>query len=174
MQRPAGEGAYLLPRIALGFLVLFLLAVVGALAVTLSTVSPPVQLLASALVLPIVALCLLFLFFERRGRPWSFLGAAALGFLGVALRLVVNSHPQLEVGGGLPLGVTVGYVVLGSLVGVTSLWAFGQMRRTGHGVDRTGLRRRRVQPAGLGGAAQMKKSSVRALESHRKTDRLIA
>ena len=131
MQRPVGEAASIPLRVALVFLVLFLIAIVVALAITLSAVPPPVQWLAGALVLPIAALGLLFLYFEHRRRSWSFLGAAALGFLGVTLRLIVNAHPQLEVGGGLPLAVTLAYVALGTLVGITSLWAFGSIQRIG-------------------------------------------
>jgi hypothetical protein len=39
-----------------------------------------------------------------------------LGALGVILRVVISMNPSLEVGGGLPVGVTVLYIVLGSLV----------------------------------------------------------
>jgi len=39
-----------------------------------------------------------------------------LGVVGVALRIVVSTQPNLEVGGELPLCVTVLYIVLGALV----------------------------------------------------------
>jgi len=120
---------FLAQRIAIGVLVLFLVAVIAALVVTLSSVAGPVGVLAAAAVTPIIILTLLFLYFEGRGRPWSFAGAAALGILGVTLRLIVNTQPQLEVGGGLPLWVTVSYVTLGTLVVATSLWAFATLRR---------------------------------------------
>jgi len=71
-----------------------------------------------------VALTIVLLYFERRGRPWSFLGAAVLGLLGVTLRWVVNRWPSLEVGGGLPLGVTLAYVLLGLAVVGTSLGSY--------------------------------------------------
>jgi hypothetical protein len=112
----------------------FLAAILVALAITLVSVSPSVRLLAGSVVTPLVVLCLVFLYFEGRRRPWSFVGAAVLGALGVALRLAVNAHPDLEVGGGLPLVVTVVYSVLGTLVAVTSLWAFVSVRRAGRGV----------------------------------------
>jgi hypothetical protein len=108
---------------------LFLVAVVAALAVTLFSVTVSVGLLATAVVSPIVALTLLVLYLEFRRRPWSFVGAAALGSLGVTLRLIINTQPSLEVGGGLPLWVTAAYVTLGTLVVATSLWAFLALRR---------------------------------------------
>ncbi|MGA7922862.1 MAG: hypothetical protein WCA77_02665 [Thermoplasmata archaeon] len=117
-------------RAASLLLALFLVAVIGALAIALYSVAAPVGLLAASAVSPIIVLALLFLFFERRGRPWSFAGATALGILGVTLRLIINTRPQLEVGGGLPLWVTVTYLTLGTLVVATSLWAFLSLRRT--------------------------------------------
>jgi hypothetical protein len=116
---------------ATSVLVLFLVAVSIALVVTLSTEALPVRILAGAVVSPIVALTVLFLYFEWRGRPWSFAGAAALGTVGVVLRLIVNSQPRLEVSGGLPLSVTVGYVGVGVLLIGTSLWAYLSLRRIG-------------------------------------------
>jgi hypothetical protein len=110
-------------RAAMVLLALFLVAVLAALAVTLYAVTSQVGLFAAAVVSPIVGLALIFLYFERLRRPWSFSGAAALGLLGVTLRLIVNGQPQLEVGGGLPAWVTLTYVTLGTLVIATSLWA---------------------------------------------------
>jgi FtsH-binding integral membrane protein len=121
-------------RTAMVLLALFLVAVLAALAVTLYSVASSVGILAASVVSPIIGLTLLFLYFERRRRPWSFAGAAFLGMLGVTLRLIVNSQSQLEVGGGLPLWVTVTYVALGSLVVATSLWAILVLRRA----NRTG------------------------------------
>jgi len=110
-------------QVAFWTLALFLLAVLAALAVTLLSVSPAVKLLAGAVVAPIIAVTLLLLHFERKGKRWSFAGAGALGGLGVTLRLVVNSMPSLEVGGGLPVQVTVTYIALGLAVAGASLWA---------------------------------------------------
>jgi len=112
------------PLAAMTSLVLFLAAIIVALAVTLLSEPPPVRLLAGALVLPIVALSGIFLYFERRARRWSFLGAAVLGAVGVGLRLTISTQPQLEVGGGLPIEVTVAYVALGASVVATSAWAY--------------------------------------------------
>jgi len=124
-----GKEGVVAQRVAIALLVLFLAAVIAALAVTLRSVSAPVGLLAASAVAPIIVLTLLFLYFEGRHRPWSFAGAAALGILGVTLHLIVNTQPQLEVGGGLPLWVTITYVTLGALVVATSLWAFASLRQ---------------------------------------------
>jgi len=115
-------------RTAMVFLALFLVAVIAALVVTLYSVAASVGLLATSAVTPIIVLALLFLYFEQRRRPWSFAGAAVLGVLGVTLRLIVNTQPQLEVGGGLPLWVTATYVTLGALTVATSLWALLSLR----------------------------------------------
>jgi len=110
-------------QVAFWTLVGFLLAVLAALTVTLLSVPMAVKLLAGAVVVPIVAVTILLLYFERKGKRWSFPGACALGAVGVTLRLIVNSMPSLEVGGGLPVEVTVTYVALGLAVVGTSLWA---------------------------------------------------
>lgn len=111
------------PRVAFWTLGLFCAAVLAALGITLGSVARSVKWFAGAVVVPIVALTLILLYFERRGRRWSFVGAAGLGVLGVALRLLVNTVPADEVGGGLPAEVTVAYVGLGVAVAATSLWS---------------------------------------------------
>ncbi len=111
-------------RLAFGMLLVFLLAVVLALTVTLVSVPPSAQLVAGVVVVPIVALTLLLLFFERRARRWAFAGAAVLGVVGVATRLLVSTQPALEVGGGLPLWVNAAYVAIGLAVAGTSVWAY--------------------------------------------------
>jgi len=116
-------------RAATVSLVLFLLAVLAALAVTVSSVSPSVALLAATAVTPIVVLAVIFLFYERRSRAWSFAGSGILGVVGVVLRLVVNGQPQLEVGGGLPVWVTVIYLALGLSLVLSSVWAWVALRR---------------------------------------------
>jgi hypothetical protein len=42
--------------------------------------------------------------------------ASILGAIGVILRVIVSTQPNLEIGGGLPVGITVLYIVLGALV----------------------------------------------------------
>jgi hypothetical protein len=128
-RQPIPDPIPLAQKIAIAVLFLFLVAIVVALAITLASVPAAVGVLAGAVVTPIIVLAALFLFLEWRGRPGSFVGAATLGAVGVALRLVVNSQPQLEVGGGLPVGVTLVYAILGVLVFGTSLWAYFSVRR---------------------------------------------
>ena len=117
-------------RAAVVLLVFFLVAVVAALIITLSSVAPAVRLLAASLVSPILALTVVLLYFERRGRRWSFAGAGGLGVLAVGLRLLINTQPQLEVGGGIAPAVTILYVALGSLLAIGSLWAFLSLGQT--------------------------------------------
>jgi len=111
-------------RVATLLLALFLAAILLALAITLYSVSRDVRALALSAVTPIVVLTLLFLYLERSGRPWSFIGAGILGALGVALRLIISTRSQLEVGEGLPVWVTAVYVTLGLSVVVSSAWAY--------------------------------------------------
>ncbi len=111
-------------RLAYVTLLLFLLAVLLALAVTVWFVPFSAKLVAGFVVVPIVALTLLLLYFESRARRWAFAGATVLGVFGVAVRLIVSTEPTLEVGGGLPLGVSTAYVALGLAVAGTSVWAY--------------------------------------------------
>lgn len=133
MRSEARGGPSIAERVAFGALILFLVAVTSALALTLLSVPPAIKILAAAAVVPVLVLAIVLLLIERRRRPWSFLGAAVLATFGVGLRLVVNSRPSLEVGGGLPLGVNLAYLALGLFVITTSLWAYaGSVRgRTG-------------------------------------------
>lgn len=101
----------------------FLGAVVLALLVTVYSVPDNVKVLALTIVAPFVALGLLLIRYCRRGSAWAFAGCAILAAAGVGLRLVINAHPNLEVGGGLPLWVTVVYVALGLSVSLSSGWA---------------------------------------------------
>ena len=115
-------------EIARGTLFVFLIAVLVALAITLDSVPSSVKLLAVVAVTPIVALTLFFLSYEHKMRPWSFIGSAFLGAAGVALRLVINTQPSLEVGGGLPVTVTASYIALGFAVMATSFWSYVSLR----------------------------------------------
>jgi hypothetical protein len=116
-------------RIAALLLVLFLVAVLLALAITLYSVSIGARVIALSAVTPIVVLTLLFLYLERSRRPWSFIGGGVLGAFGVALRLTISTQPQLEVGEGLPVWVTATYLTLGLSVIVGSAWAYRTIRR---------------------------------------------
>jgi hypothetical protein len=112
------------PRIAIVTLALFLFAVLVALGITLISVSLAARVLAIAAVSPIVALAVIFLLMETQRRPRGFVGGGVLGILGVGLRLVINTQPQFEVGGGLPAWVTAFYLAIGALVIGTSFWAY--------------------------------------------------
>jgi hypothetical protein len=103
-------------RAATGLLLLFLAAILAALAVTLASVSPEAKGVAAVAVTPFVLLDVFFIVGARRGKRWAFAGGAVLGAAGVLVRLAVSTQPGLEVGGGLPLPVTAAYVALGLAV----------------------------------------------------------
>ena len=115
-------------RAATWLLGLFLVAILAALGVTLDEV-PGARGVALASVAPIIALTAVFIVYSRRGRSWAYAGGSAVGVVGVALRLAISTQPSLEVGGGLPVGVTVLYVLLGASVAVTNLFAALETRR---------------------------------------------
>ena len=103
-------------RTAIGLLEVFIVAIVLALIVTIISGPNEVRLLAISLVVPQIILLLVFKYFCRRRKVWSYAGASIIGAVGVILRVIVSTQPGLEVGGGLPVGVTVLYIVLGALV----------------------------------------------------------
>ncbi len=101
---------------SIGLLVIFTVSIVLALVVTLVSAPSGVQVLALALVTPQILLCIAFIHYCRKGLWWSYAGTSILGALGVLLRVAISTQPALEVGGGLPTGVTAFYIVLGALV----------------------------------------------------------
>jgi hypothetical protein len=109
-------------RAATWLLGLFLVAILGALGVTVDEV-PGARVVALAAVVPIILLTAVFIAYSRRGRPWAYAGGSAVGTVGVALRIAVSTQPSLEVGGGLPIEVTALYLFLGVSVVVTNLVA---------------------------------------------------
>ncbi len=116
-------------RSAIGLLEVFVIAIIVALVITIGSVSPGVKLLATVLVSPIIVLSIIFIYFCGKRKAWSFAGASILGAIGVILRIVISTKPSLEVGGGLPLGVTVLYIMLGSLVSLKSYESFLELRK---------------------------------------------
>ena len=46
------------------------------------------------------------------------------------LRVAVSTQPNLEVGGGLPIGITALYIVLGALVSLKNYEATLELRKT--------------------------------------------
>jgi len=107
---------------------LFVVAIVLALLITLSSVSPSAQLLAAGAVAPIIVLSLVFIRYCRRRKLWGYAGASVLGAVGVCLRIAVSTQPSLEVGGGLPLWVSALYIVLGVMVASVNFMAALELR----------------------------------------------
>jgi hypothetical protein len=111
-------------RTAILLLEIFLVAIIAALIITIASVPEQVQILAVSAVTPFIILCIIFIYYCRIGKSWSFAGASILGALGVILRIIIITQPNLEVGGGLPIGITVLYIVLGALVSLKNYEAF--------------------------------------------------
>ncbi len=103
-------------KTAIGLLEVFIVAIVLALIVTIISGTTEVRILAISVVVPQIILILIFIYFCRRRKVWSYAGASIIGAAGVILRVIISTQPGLEVGGGLPVGVTVLYIVLGALV----------------------------------------------------------
>ena len=101
---------------AIALLVIFAVAIVIAFSITIATGSAEMRLLAVGVVVPITALDLVFIYYCRKRKLWAYAGGSVLGLVGMALRVAVSTQQGLEVGGGLPVGVTVIYIVLGALV----------------------------------------------------------
>jgi hypothetical protein len=116
-------------RTATGLLEVFIVAIILAFIVTVVSGSTQVRLLAVAVVTPQIALSFVFVYYCRKRKAWGYAGACILGALGVALRVVVSTQPSLEVGGGLPVGVTVLYIVLGALVALKNYEAVLELRK---------------------------------------------
>lgn len=116
-------------KFSIVFLEIFLIAIIVALIITLLTVAASVQLLALLVVLPFIVLSGVFIYYCKKRRAWSFAGASVLGALGVITRIVISTRPVLEVGGGLPIWVTVVYIIIGALVAVTNYKAFMEFRK---------------------------------------------
>ena len=57
-----------LTRVALAMLELFVVAIIAALVITLATVSPGVQFIAAAAVVPIILVSLILVYYCRKGR----------------------------------------------------------------------------------------------------------
>jgi hypothetical protein len=118
-------------RTAITLLEVFVIAVVLAFAVTIASGTLEMQALAAGLIIPIILLSVVFIKYCKLRRVWSFAGASILGVLGVTLRVVVSTQPNLNVGDGLPVGVTVVYIVLGSLLALKGYESVLELRKTG-------------------------------------------
>lgn len=116
-------------RTTVSLLVVFAIAIVLALIVTIISSTVEVQLLSAALITPLILLCIIIIHYCMKSEPWSYVAASVLGAFGVFLRIVISSQPNLEVGGGLPIGVTAFYIVLGSLVSLKAYESVLELRQ---------------------------------------------
>ena len=107
-------------KAAIALLYVFTAAIIAAFITTIISVPANVQILAVGFITPLVVLSFVFIFYCRKGKAWSFAGATILGAIGVLLRVIISTQPNLEVGGGLPIGITAFYIVLGALVSLKS------------------------------------------------------
>jgi len=114
---------------AIVLLVVFLSAVILAFAVTIATGSAEMRLFAGVFVTPIIVLGMIFVYYSIKLKAWAYGGAAILGMVGVALRVVVSTMPSLEVGGGLPGSVTALYVTLGVMVSLENFESVLELRK---------------------------------------------
>ena len=116
-------------KTAVGLLELFLVAIILAFLATFTTGTTEMRLLSIAFITPISILSIVFIYYCRRKKVWSYAGASILGALGVILRIAVSTQPNLEVAGGLPVGVTVLYIVLGAFVSLKNYEALLELRK---------------------------------------------
>ena len=116
-------------RTAVGLLGIFVIAIILAFSVTFTTGTIEMRLLSVAFITPITVLSIVFIYFCRKRKLWSYAGASILGAVGVILRVVVSTQPSLEVGGGLPVGVTALYIVLGALVSLKCYESMLELRK---------------------------------------------
>ncbi len=115
-------------KTAIGLLQIFLVAILVVLTITVISVPTEVKIIALGAVSPFVILTVALIYYCRRGKLWSFAGASILGAAGVLLRVIISTQPELEVGGGLPVAVTVLYIVIGTLVSLVSYESVLELR----------------------------------------------
>jgi peptidoglycan/LPS O-acetylase OafA/YrhL len=120
-------------RTAIGLLEVFVVAIIFAFIVAIVNGTAEIRLIALSVVTPQIILILIFIYYCRRKKVWSFAGASIFGAVGVILRVVVSTQPNLEVGGGLPVGITALYIVLGALVSLKNYEAMIELRETKRG-----------------------------------------
>jgi uncharacterized integral membrane protein len=66
---------------AIVLLVVFLAAVILALALTIATGSAEMRLLAAVFITPIIVLGMIFVYYSRKLKAWAYGGAAILGMV---------------------------------------------------------------------------------------------
>jgi hypothetical protein len=106
----------------------FLVAIILALIITVLNSVFEVQLLSITLISPLIILNIVFIYYCRRQKVWSYAGASIVGAIGVILRVIVSTQPNLEVSCGLPVGITVLYIVLGALVSLKNYEAMLELK----------------------------------------------
>lgn len=128
MKKLESESLSINMKTSIVLLEVFLVAIILALIVTVMNSVFEVQLLAVTLISPIIILTVVFIYYCRKQKVWSYAGASILGIIGVILRVTISTQPNLEVGGGLPIGITVLYIVLGALVALKNYESFLELR----------------------------------------------
>jgi hypothetical protein len=116
-------------RTAIILLEIFVVAIIVAFAVTFTTGTAEMQTLSVGFISPIIVLSLIFIYYCKRKKVWSFAGASILGIIGVVLRVAVSTQPNIEVGGGLPAGADALYIVLGALVALKSYESMLELKK---------------------------------------------
>ncbi len=106
----------------------FIVAILTAFAITFTTGTSEIRLLALGFVVPIASLGIIFIHYCRKMIRGSYAGSAILVVVGILLRVAVSSQPNLEVCGGLPIGVTTLYIALGALLSLKSYESFLELR----------------------------------------------
>lgn len=115
-------------RTSILLLKIFLFAIIVALIITIWNSVFEVQLLAITIISPVIILNIVFIYYCKRQKVWSYAGASILGVIGVILRIIIGTQPNLEVGGGLPVGITVIYIVLGALIALKNYEAMLELK----------------------------------------------
>jgi FtsH-binding integral membrane protein len=116
-------------KTAISLLVVFIVAIIFALLTVIINGTAEMRLIALAFVTPQIIVTLIFIYYCRKRKVWSYAGASILGALGVILRVIVSTQPNLELGGGLPVGITALYIVLGALVTLKNYEAMLELKK---------------------------------------------
>ena len=83
-------------RAAIGLLEIFVVAIILAFLVTLTTGTTEMQLISVVFIIPITVLSIAFIYYCKKRKIWSYIGASVLGILGVILRVVVSINRALR------------------------------------------------------------------------------
>lgn len=118
-------------KTAITLLEILLAAIVLAVVITIIYGTTEVRIIATVFAAPQIILYLIFIYYCKMGKFWSYAGALILSLIGIILRVSVSTQPNLEVGaGGLPVDVQVIYLVLGALVALKTYEAMTDIKET--------------------------------------------